>query len=87
MVNSVGPRSEPWGTPLLTDYQPDVAPFTKTPLSNIVRPVHHPAKHKLIYLTDGCCVQKDAIRDSIKDLTEIQKDRVVTDGNYAILHS
>lgn len=30
MLKSAGPRTEPWGTSLVTDYQPDVAPFTKT---------------------------------------------------------
>lgn len=50
-------------------------------------PVHHPAKHELIHLADEHCVQKDAMTDGIKGFTEIQKDYVVTDGNYAILHS
>lgn len=52
--NSAGPRIEPWRTPLVTATS-QVQPHLLNPLSNIVVPVHHPAKNELVYLTDGHC--------------------------------
>jgi len=30
VLNSTGPRIEPWGTPRVSSYQPDAAPLTTT---------------------------------------------------------
>ena len=50
------------------------SPIHYNPLSFALQPVLHPAHHKPTHPTVGQLVQKDAVRDSIKTLTKIQKN-------------
>lgn len=44
--------------------------------SSTIKPVNHLVQHEAIHFTDGQLVQKDAMRNYIKGLTEIQKDSI-----------
>jgi len=74
VLNWTGPRIEPWGAPLLSRCQTDVAPFTTAawalPFSQFF--IQH--TWEPTYPTVGQLVQKDVVRDSIKDLTKIHKN-------------
>ena len=51
-------------------------PLGKEVLPHVNRPLLHPAQCAPAHLTVGQLVQKDAVRDSIKSLTKIQKSHV-----------
>ncbi|CAM9921516.1 unnamed protein product [Bubo scandiacus] len=83
MLNRSGPKTEPWGTPLVTGRQLDLTPFTTTlwarPSSQFFTqqsPVLHPVHCEPVHPTVGQFVQKDAVRDSIKSLTKTQKNYI-----------
>ena len=64
------PKIEHQGTPLVTDRQPDVNPFTIT----FCQPIVHLLYYVFVYLCAGHFVQKDTVRDSSKSFSELQKD-------------
>ncbi|KAK4806162.1 hypothetical protein QYF61_001085 [Mycteria americana] len=62
-----------WWAP---DIQPGSSHHRGPELHTVLKPVLHPAHCEPAHPTVGQLVQKDAVRDSIKSLTKIQKDYI-----------
>lgn len=69
-LNLTYPRTELWGTPLVTSHQLDEAPFTTTLWALLFRLI------VLAHFTVGQLVQKDAVRDRIKSINKTQKNHI-----------
>ncbi|RMC07389.1 hypothetical protein DUI87_16854 [Hirundo rustica rustica] len=69
ILNKTRPNPDPWGTPLVTDYQQDVALFTTTLWA---QQILNPAKSAPVQ-TMGCqFCQEDAVRYSAKGFAKVQ---------------
>jgi len=65
MLNKTGPNTERWGSPLVTDHQLDLTPFTTT-LGLAIQPFLYPAKSIPIQTMGSYFLQKDAVGSSVK---------------------
>ena len=83
IINRTGLNTEPWGTPLVSDHQLDLTPFTTTLWAQPSKSVFYPAKYRPIQIKSIYFLQEDAVGNSVKGLVKVQVDNI---HNLSLIH-
>ena len=75
VLNSTGPNTNPWGTPLVTDFHLDIElDAIHYPLDETIQLIPHPPNSPSIKSIPLQFREKDVVGDHVKGLTEVQTD-------------